>query len=164
MKFTATAPEAFKLPALLKDAEPELRRRAAGGTLEAAKLVEAVARATVPVANTQELRTRHGTRQIMANGWPGAEVVNTAPHAIVVHEGRRPMKRWPAPGVLRLWMRFKGIVDVLHEDTKYGEIEYLIARKIGRQGTKGRPWLKLAAESRREQITAIMRRWMQEGK
>jgi len=144
----------------------ELYRRLRGAALEGAKLVEAVARATSPVGDTQQLRERHGVRETTRRNLPAAEVVNTTPYAVVVHEGRRPGGRAPAPGMLTLWMRFKGIVETSppKEVGRYGGVEKRIAMSLARKGTKGQPWLRKAGESRAAQVKGIYQRWLREGR
>lgn len=145
---------------------PGLDKRLRLGLEEAGALVEARARAGTPVGFSQQLRGSHYHRPTSTSGVPGVEVGASAPYAIVVHDGRRPERRPPPPGALVPWMQFKGIplgdpprAGVGPRGGKprpYWSVELLLALKIGREGTKGRPWLMEAFERSKNSIIAVV--------
>jgi hypothetical protein len=70
-------------------------------------------------------------------------------HAIYAHEGRRPGKQ-PPTAALVPWVRKKLNV----EPARARSVAFLVARKIGRRGTRGTPFL---ARPFRESLPALER-------
>lgn len=67
----------------------------------------------------------------------GARLINYAPYGAVVERGRRPGSRFPPPDAIQLWaMRKLGLSEAEAKSAAFA-----IARKIARQGIKGRPVL-----------------------
>lgn len=141
---------------------PGLEGRLHGAAEEAGALVKSRAVATAPVGAFSTLRGSHDHKVVRLNGLPTAIVSNSALHAIVIHEGRRPGKRQPPTsrreggrvvwqGPLVPWMKFKRIPL---------EMEWVIARAIGRKGIKARPWLFKAAEDSQAAVVAVYNRWL----
>ena len=75
-------------------------------------------------------------------------------YSIYVNLGRRARKRQPPPGALIEWLRLKGIPD---------ELEFVIARAIGKRGIPEDPYLEDAFEQSREPIVDHFRRTLGEG-
>jgi phage gpG-like protein len=123
-------------------------------------LVERSAKQVVPV-DTGHLR-RSITHEVTGSGAMVVGKVGTnVPYAKVVEEGRGAGKPMPPPGSLLKWMGRKGIpadeqfigrsdlTDVARAPRAgggYHQIEYLIARAIGRRGIPGKPYLGPALE------------------
>jgi len=81
-------------------------------------------------------------------------------------EFQRPPGKMPPPGALVPWMNHVGIPlseyhgstvglspDARVGNSAYSPIEYLIARKIGREGSPGHPYLRPALKDSEGQIT-----------
>lgn len=89
-------------------------------------------------------------------------LTNTAtPYARIVEEGRRPGAAMPPPGSLMDWMRRAGITSGMTEAQARG-VEYVIRRKIGRDGIPARRMMATALETntpaiRREFSQALAR-------
>jgi hypothetical protein len=74
----------------------------------------------------------------------GAVLSNSARHAIFVELGRRPGRQPPVQAILE-WMiakRFRPARGSGDRDKQLRSVARLIARKIGRKGTKGRHVLR----------------------
>lgn len=66
-----------------------------------------------------------------------AGIEATAKHALFVHQGRRPGRRPPRAALLGWVERKLGLAGKEAE-----QVAYLVARKIGRTGTRGTPFLR----------------------
>lgn len=74
-------------------------------------------------------------------------LTNTAdPYARVIEEGRRPGAAMPPPGSLLKWMDRRGIATGETDAVKL-RVEYLIRRKIGREGIQARHMMANALET-----------------
>jgi hypothetical protein len=85
-------------------------------------------------------------------------LTNTAePYAIVIEEGRRPGAAMPPAGSLLDWMNSKGIAQGESDSVK-SSVEFLIRRKIGRDGIVGR---RMMANALQTNTPAIIREFQQ---
>jgi hypothetical protein len=108
-------------------------------------LVEADARRTV-AHDTRALMNSITHRQRMAGNTLVGEVGPSLRYGVVVERGRRPMRKQPPRLALRGWARRHGIPD---------SALFLIARKIGRLGTRAQPFLVPALERNAERIERL---------
>lgn len=70
-------------------------------------------------------------------------------HTIVLEFGRRPGQRMPPLGPIRVW---------LHHQGKDERLAFVVARSIGRKGTKAHHMFSAAAERGASMVTAIWQR------
>lgn len=77
-------------------------------------------------------------------------VFSTAAHAVWVERGRRPGKQPPKEAILD-WMRARG----MEADPA---VAFLIARKIGREGIKARPFFQNAIDATAFEVGQIFER------
>jgi hypothetical protein len=71
-----------------------------------------------------------------------AIVASSVGYAAIVEAGRRPGRR-PPPGPIRLWVARKLSVPT----SQVSRVAFLVARKIGRQGTEGAHMFERAAQA-----------------
>ncbi|HET7276134.1 MAG TPA: hypothetical protein VFI91_13275 [Longimicrobiaceae bacterium] len=88
----------------------------------------------------------------MGVGVPIGRVGSPLPYALVVERGRQPGKM-PPPEALELWVRRKLGVQNVNEARS---VAYLIARKIGREGTEGAHMFRYAAQHNESTIRRIL--------
>jgi len=130
------------------------RERLTAAAEEVGALVEALAKTEAPVGagETGNLRSSHSHRVEDINGVPGAVIGASKFYAPFVHEGRKP-GRWPPPGALIGWMRFKDIPE---------DREFVLRRAIGLRGTRPNRWLRRAAFQAIPRIPGIYERHFKE--
>lgn len=126
--------------------------------------VESGAKRLAPV-DTGRLRASITHRVDAAPVPRWAEVGTNVAYAAAVHEGRSPGKM-PPVAAIQTWVHHKGLGGTVlgqgrirraAESTEH-EIAFTIARKIGRYGTKGRPFLTDAVEQARGAIAGLLDR------
>lgn len=119
--------------------------------------VEEEIKERMPVGVTGVLRGSVA-REIEGTGVDLTGVVGTPqPYGLVIEEGRRPGKRWPPEDPIRLWVRRTAagqeIVASLQSEgrlprdrAEQGAV-FLVRRKIGRKGFRGRHMFAEAAKA-----------------
>ncbi len=135
---------------------PELER----AVREAVALLEREAKIRTPIGATEVARGSIGSevrrgvsfgRGIRIRGLIGSP----QRHVDVLERGRRPGARRPPAEALELWVRRKlGIRDI--QEAK--RVAFVIARSIGRKGTKAVEMFKEAAEDNLDAVTRIFDR------
>jgi len=109
---------------------------------------EVVARTPVGVAGN----LRGSIAGDIRGRWPEleGEVMTPLVYGEVIERGRQPRQKWPPQDAIELWVRRKlGISDGAEQ------VAFLIARKIGRKGFKGRWMFREAAKIVRPQINQL---------
>ena len=125
---------------------PELLAQEEGRAMTASLLlVEADARRNV-AHDTRQLMNSITHRQRREGETLVGEVGPSARYGVVVERGRRPKRRWPPRAALRGWARRHGIPE---------RALFLIARKIGQQGTPARPFLEPALRKNEARIQRL---------
>lgn len=111
--------------------------------------IQSDARMRVPVASNR-LRSSINTK--FRGDKMGAEVFTDVHYARRVEEGRKP-GRMPPSSALEAWVRTK--ITAAEKEIK--GIAFVIARKIGREGTEAQPFLGPAAEKEKPRYFIAMR-------
>jgi hypothetical protein len=118
----------------------ELRAMTASLLLVEADARRGVAQDTRQLMNSISHRIRETPRALIGECGPSAR------YGVVVEGGRAPRRRWPPRAPLLRWMARHGIP---------AEAVFLIARKIGRSGTRARPFMAPALQRNEARIRAL---------
>ena len=119
--------------------------------------VEEEIKERMPVGVTGALRGSVA-REIEGTGVDLTGIVGTPqPYGLVIEEGRRPGKRWPPEASIRLWVRrtaagqqivasLQSEAGLLRDRAERSAV-FLVRRKIGRKGFRGRHMFAEAAKA-----------------
>jgi len=126
---------------------PKIQKKVQGEVRRSALAIQSDARMRVPVASN---RLRSSIRTQFRGDRLGARIGSKLQYAEYVEKGRRP-GRMPPSSALEAWVRTKVSVENIKS------IAFLIARKIGREGTKPQPYLLPAARKEKPRYFRAIR-------
>jgi len=187
MEIHVDASELTQLGALLQRAPDGLRQDLVGDVAATAGLAQGLAREGAPVFRGTLANGIHTTPIVVSGTGGGIEisgsVIATAPHSIVMEEGRRPGAPMPPLEPIRRWVELKvrrgdlfvqgdAYSTTTHRRRRSGRnresqikgLAYVIARSIGRKGIRGRGFMRKASEKAQvflnERVGATVARWV----